>query len=106
MNTRGFLTAFFAASSLLLPTGSFAANKEMQELQRDVALLQEDVRQLQRTLDKGLATQQTMIQQTLDTSNRTQSSMAVLERSVGDQVRGQVTTGMAPLAGLGTRIDQ
>jgi len=32
-----------------------AASKEMQELQRDVALLQEQVRQLQQSQDKQLA---------------------------------------------------
>jgi len=84
----------------------FAANKEMQELQRDVALMQEDIRQLQRSFDKQMATLQTISQQTLDTTNRTQNSMSVLDRTMGDQIRGQMSTGMAPIAGLGTRIDQ
>jgi tol-pal system protein YbgF len=110
MKTRGILTGIFAAASFFAPglfvPSSFAANKEMQELQRDVALMQEDIRQLQRAFDKQMATQQTLIQQTLDTSNRTQSSMAVLERTVGDSVRGQMTQGLAPIATLGTRIDQ
>jgi tol-pal system protein YbgF len=110
MKTRGIPTAIFAAASFFTPglsvPSSFAANKEMQELQRDVALMQEDIRQLQRAFDKQMATQQTLIQQTLDTSNRTQSSMAVLERTVSDSVRGQMTQGLAPIATLGTRMDQ
>jgi tol-pal system protein YbgF len=104
MKTRGLITAFL----LLLPTATslFAANKEMQELQRDIALMQEDIRQLQRTVDKNTSVQQTLIQQTLDTTNRTQNSMSVLERTVNDQIRGQMTSGLAPIAGLGTRVDQ
>jgi len=104
MKTRGLITALL----LLLPaaTTSFAANKEMQELQRDIALMQEDIRQLQRTVDKNMAAQQALIQQTLDTSNRTQNSMSVLDRTINDQIRGQITGGLAPIAGLGTRVDQ
>ena len=33
---------------------SFAANREILELQRDVAVLQHDLRSLQRSLDQGL----------------------------------------------------
>jgi len=67
MKLRGFRTALL----LLVPAATFAANKETMELQRDVALMQEDIRQLQRGFDKQMATLQTLSQQTLDTTNRT-----------------------------------
>jgi tol-pal system protein YbgF len=102
MKLRGITTAFL----LLVPAASFAANKEMMELQRDVALMQEDIRQLQRSFDKQLATLQTLSQQTLDTSNRTATAMSVLERTINDQIRSQMSTGFAPVAGLGTKVDQ
>jgi tol-pal system protein YbgF len=102
MKFRGIITAIV----VLTPAASFAASKETQELQRDVALLQEDVRQLQRSFDKQMATLQTLSQQTLDTSNRTATSMSVLERTLTDQIKGQMANGLAPMAGLGTRIDQ
>lgn len=44
----------------------FGASREMVQLQRDVSLLQDDVRSLQRTVDEKLATLNTLIQQTLD----------------------------------------
>ena len=42
MKLRGVITALL----LLVPTVTFAANKEMEVLQRDVALMQEDLRPL------------------------------------------------------------
>src|SRR3569833_2709244 len=102
MKLRGIITAFI----LLVPAASFAANKETQELQRDVALMQEDIQQLQRGFDKQMATLQTLSQQTLDTTNRTATAMSLLERTINDQIRGQMATGFAPVAGLGVKVDQ
>ena len=39
----------------LAPAALFGANKEMVQLQRDVALLQDDVRTLQRSLDEKMS---------------------------------------------------
>ena len=55
MKIRAIITAFL----LVVPAASFAASKEQQEMQRDIALLQEDVRQLQSSFDKQMAAMQT-----------------------------------------------
>lgn len=102
MKLRGIITVFL----LLLPMTASAASKETLELQRDVSLMQEDIRQLQRAFDKQMATLQTISQQTLDTSNRTATAMSVLERTINDQIGRQMATGFAPVAGLGTKVDQ
>ena len=102
MKFRGIITAFL----LLIPAASQAASKETQEIQRDIALLQEDVRQLQRSFDKQMATLQTLSQQTLDSVNRTATTMSVMERTINDQIKGQMASGFAPVAGLGTKVDQ
>ncbi|HEY3838447.1 MAG TPA: tetratricopeptide repeat protein [Bryobacteraceae bacterium] len=102
MRYRGIITAFF----LLLPAASQAASKETQEMQRDIALLQDDVRQLQRSFDKQMATQQTLTQQTLDAATRTATSMGVLERTLNESIKGQLQSGFAPVAGLGVKVDQ
>jgi tol-pal system protein YbgF len=103
MKFRGvIITAFL----LLLPAASLAASKETMELQRDVSLMQEDIRQLQRAFDSKMATLQTISQQALDTTNRTTTSMTMLERTINDQIKGQMATGFAPVAGLGTKVDQ
>ena len=49
----------------LAPAALFGANKEMVQLQRDVALLQEDVRTLQRSLDEKMSALRTLVEQTL-----------------------------------------
>jgi len=102
MRFRGIFTAFL----LLVPAASFAANKEMQELQRDVALMQEDIRQLQRSFDQQVSALRTLSQQTLDSVNRSSTSMSILERTINDQIKSQLSNGFAPVAGLGTKVDQ
>src|ERR1051326_4755525 len=96
MRFRGIFTAFL----LLVPAASFAANKEMQELQRDVALMQEDIRQLQRSFDQQVSALRTLSQQTLDSVNRSSTSMSILERTINDQIKSQLSNGFAPVAGL------
>src|SRR5258708_11894688 len=60
-------------SIIILLTGApflFGANKEMVELQRDVAMLQDQVRTLQRALDEKTSILQTLLQQSLDQANK------------------------------------
>jgi len=103
MKTRGILTAFL----LLAPAGgAFAASKEIQELQRDVALMQEDIRTLQRSFDQQVAGLRTLTQQAVDNSNRTATSLGVLERVINDQISRGVGQMAAPVAGLGSKVDQ
>jgi tol-pal system protein YbgF len=101
MKLRGIITAF-----LLFVPASYAANKETQELQRDVALLQEDVRQLQRSFDQQMAALRTLTQQAVDNSSRTTTAVGVVQQTVPEQIRREVSQGLAPVAGLGTRLDQ
>jgi tol-pal system protein YbgF len=102
MRFRGIITALL----LFAPATSLGASKDTQEIQRDIALLQEDVRQLQRSFDQQISALRTLSQQSLDTANRATSSMSVLERTLNEQIRGQMASGFAPVAGLGTKVDQ
>jgi tol-pal system protein YbgF len=103
MKTRGILTAFL----LLAPAGgAFAASKEIQELQRDVALMQEDIRTLQRSFDQQVAGLRTLTQQAVDNSNRTATSLGILERVINDQISKGVGQMAGPVAGLGSKVDQ
>jgi TolA-binding protein len=86
---------------LVLPMVS-AASKEIVELQRDVALLQEQVRSLQSSQDQKIASLQTMVQQTLDTVNRLNTSLALLGNSI--QSNADKTT--PAVAGLNGKLDQ
>jgi cob(I)alamin adenosyltransferase len=62
---------------LICPSLTFAASKEIIELQRDLALLQEQVRTLQRAQDEKFSAIQVLVQQALDSANKTSTSVAV-----------------------------
>jgi TolA-binding protein len=88
------------------PTLAFAVDKNIQELQRDVALLQDQVKQLQQSQDKQLAAIQTLVQQSLDAANRADRDVAVIQSNFqqnGNQLKNDVVT---PVVGLSTRMDQ
>jgi TolA-binding protein len=77
---------------------SFGASKEMVELQRDVAILQDQVRQVQRTLDEKLAQLTLLMQQTQDSSNK---SSANVQTAVSDTMAQQ----LQPVTRLGGKVD-
>ena len=91
---------------VLSPFACFGASKEIVELQRDVALLQDQLRTLQRSLDEKTAALQALVQQTLDSVNRSNTSVAVMENQVTQSLKGQSDKLVAPIATLGAKIDQ
>ncbi|MGB9456209.1 MAG: tetratricopeptide repeat protein [Bryobacteraceae bacterium] len=82
-----------------------AASKEMQELQRDVALLQEQVRQLQQSQDKQLAAITVLVQQAVDAANRANTAVAVIQSSFQQNISQQESKVVAPVVGLSSRMD-
>ncbi len=94
---------------LALSVFTFAASaqkKEIVELQRDVALLQDQVRTLQRSFDEKLSALTVLAQQTLDTANKANTSVAVLQNGVSATLREQEKAVMVPVAGVGVRVEQ
>ena len=90
----------------LLAPLSFGANKDMQELQRDVAMLQDQVRNLQSSVDMKVATLQTIVQQTLDSVNRTNTAMAVMENRFTDALKQQQQSVNPAVANVSQKLDQ
>ena len=87
-------------------TPAFAVDKNMLELQREVGLLAEQVKQLQQSQDRQLAAIQTLAQQSLDAANRADRDVAVIQSNFqqnGNQLKEQV---VGPVVGLSTRMDQ
>lgn len=99
-----FLTTLAVAIILLPGSGFAAASKEMQELQRDVAQLQEQVRSLQSTVDKQNGSMMTMVQQLVEANNKTNSVMTLLTGSVSEKLNQQLQTGLKPVAGVSTDL--
>jgi tol-pal system protein YbgF len=87
-------------------TPAFAVDKNILELAREVGLLQDQVKQLQQSQDKQLATLQVMVQQSIDAANRADKAVAVIQsgfQQSGNQLKDQV---VGPVVGLSTRMDQ
>jgi tol-pal system protein YbgF len=94
-----------ALSTLLLSAPMFAASKEQQEMQRDIAQLQDQVRTLQSTLDQRLASMQTLLEQSLESGRTTGRDVSVLGASVKDMIDRELKDALRPIAGLAAKVD-
>ncbi len=90
----------------LAPFLAFGQKREIVDLQRDVAQLQDQIRSLQRSLDEKVAALQVLAQQSLDSSNKANTAVAVLQSSLMDKLSDQAKNVAGPVAGVGTKIDQ
>jgi len=90
---------------IFFPAIAPAISREMQELMRDVALLQQQVKDLQQSQDTRFAALTVMVQQTLDSATKANTAVAVLESglrgSMQEQLKGVVTSAV----GVGSRVD-
>ena len=94
-------TAIFLFALGLTPV-LFAQKQEVREIQRDVLQLQDQVR----AINDKITSMQTLLQQTLDASNKTNASLAVLQNTLADRIGEQTTKMVGPVAGVGTKVDQ
>jgi tol-pal system protein YbgF len=101
MNLSRTILAFMALAPF-----AFGASKEILELQRDVALLQDQVRTLQRQQDEKFAAMQALVQQTFDSVNRTNTQLAVMQDKFNDTMKQQAATVSVPVANVGQKLDQ
>ena len=85
---------------------AFGASKEILELQRDIAMLQTQVTNLQSTLDQKVAAIQTLTQQTLDSVTRTNTAVAVMENRFNETMKQQEQSLNGPVANVGQKLDQ
>src|SRR5580700_9241087 len=99
------LTRFIAIVTLLAPVCLFAASKEQQEMQRDIAQLQDQVRTLQSGFDQKMAAVETLIQQALDAGNKANTSVNVLNSSVTQTLDRELKDALRPVAGLTAKVD-
>jgi len=93
------------AASLLAPGLTFAASREEQEMQRDIAQLQDQVRMLQSSFDQKMATIQTLVQQALDAASKADTSVSVLSAGVGETLSRELADRLTPVAGLAAKVD-
>jgi tol-pal system protein YbgF len=85
---------------------SAAPDKEMLQLQRDVALLQEDIRGLQRSQDEKLTAIRELLAQTLEAANRAGRDAAAIDNRLVERLSQQEKSVAGPVAAVGSKVDQ
>jgi TolA-binding protein len=102
MFRRLLVCVLIAAPALL-----FAQSKQqIQELQRDMGILQQQVKDLKESQDKQLAALTVLVQQALDGSNRANTGVAVIQSGLQQSLRDMESKVVPPVVGLSTRMDQ
>ncbi len=91
---------------LLLALPGLAQKKEILEMQRDLSLLQNEVRSMKSSMDEKFAALNVLVKEALDNATKSNTSLAVLEKTMGDRLREQQTALNAPVAGVNTKMDQ
>jgi tol-pal system protein YbgF len=87
---------------LLLAAGSaFPQKKEIIQLQRDMAILQEVVRQTERQVGERIAVLENLLQQSLDKTDKLNAGIAVLERNLAKQT----TDVSGPVSATASRVE-
>jgi TolA-binding protein len=79
----------------------FGASKEIVELQRDVALLQDQATRIQRTLDEKLAAIQILVQQAQENSSKAAGSAQAIPAEMANRVGEQ----LRPVLAVGQKVD-
>lgn len=94
-------------SIALSPAILFGQKKEdLVSIQRDVAQLEDEVKQLQKALDDKMAALTALAQQSADQSMRTSASISEMQHSVDQKLSDQGTKLVAPVATLGAKVDE
>jgi len=88
---------------LAVPLLSAAPSKEIVEMQRDIQLLQQDVREMQKTLQGQLTELRALVGQSLETSLKANASLGALESGLRDRLAQQLS---GPMTGVSTKVDQ
>jgi len=83
-----------------------AQKREIQDLQRDVALLQDDVKSMRKTLDESMIALKLLTQQILEIVGKLKTDVAVMDSAMRDRLKEQEKSVVVPMAGVGTKIDQ
>jgi tol-pal system protein YbgF len=85
---------------LAAPAIALGANREIQELQRDIGLLQQQIKDLQRSQDEKLATVMELARQSIDLANKANASAATVTRDIEKTLGPLKESLAAPIAAL------
>jgi len=97
-----------SGAMLIASMPAWAADKDMLSLQRDVADLQGQLTDVQKSMDSKLTALQAMVQQALDTANKTSSSVNSLNSGVAQTLQTElkgVKEQLNSVTGLSVKVD-
>src|SRR5689334_6858070 len=97
------LRLLFVSILCFPPVATFAASREIQEIQRDLSLLQQAVQQLQRTQDEKFGALSESVRQVGDAAARANGSVAGIQTMLQQSLREQEKNVSAPVVGLSTK---
>jgi TolA-binding protein len=101
------LPALVTALALLVPAGAVAQKREdILSIQRDVAQMQDQLKQMQTGQEQKMATLESLLKQALEESGKTSAAMNALQREIAERLNEQQSKLVAPIAVLGTKVDQ
>ncbi|MFN7919516.1 MAG: tetratricopeptide repeat protein [Bryobacteraceae bacterium] len=81
------------------------ANKEHEQIQRDIATVSEDVKRLQRLLEDQALQTRTLIQQSINTSTQSNTALAGMEVKFIERLQLYEREVKASVAGMGAKVD-
>ncbi len=94
-----------AALALTLPVVLPAANKEHEAMMRDIGLLQEQLRATQKSLDEKMAALMALVQQAVNSADKSNTSILVLEGKITERMQGIEKSMTQSLATMGSKVD-
>ena len=103
------MMAFRLAAFVFLICPAFLAAQKRDDIlsiQRDVAQLQDQIKQLQTSQDQKIGGLETLLQQAVDQSKALAAAVNALQKTMGDRLAEQQTKLEAPFAAVDARLDQ
>jgi TolA-binding protein len=80
--------------------------EDLASIQRDVASMDDHVKQLQKSFDDMKAAMTALMQQQVDAANKDAAALAALQHSLDQKLADQQAKLVAPVASLGTKVDE
>ena len=103
------MMAYRLAAFVLLTCPAFLAAQKRDDIlsiQRDVAQLQDQIKQLQTSQDQKMAALEALVQQAIDQSKGVTAAVNALQKTTADRLAEQQTKLEAPFAAVDSRLDQ
>jgi tol-pal system protein YbgF len=96
---------FLVPIFILAAMPALSQKEKIAEIQRDLLLMQDQIRSLKSSQDEKMTTMQVLIERVLDSANKANTAVAVLDTAIRDRMKEQEKLVVAPIAGVGAKVD-